>query len=160
MISTDEFRETVGRFATGVTVITTRDEEGSPMGFTANAFASFSLDPPSVLVSVDENIDTYPLLRREEVVFAVNILAEHQEELAQTFASKGGSEKFESVEHHEETTSAPIFDDVLAFLECRAVEKFDRGDHMILIGEVLNMAVDEDAEPLLFYRGDLSSLHA
>lgn len=110
---------------------------------------------------VDEKIDTYPLLRLDEAVFAINILARRQEELARSFAAKGGSEKFDGVEYHEETTGASIFEDTLALLECRAVGRFDKGDHMIVVGEVLSMAADENAEPLLFYRGDfITVLHA
>lgn len=153
MISAAEFRKTVGNFATGVTVITIRDARGNPKGLTANAFASLSLDPPLVVVCIGRGSETYPALQRVGAVFAVNILAEHQQELSQKFASKGGSEKFEGVECHEEKTGAPILEDILAFLECKVVERFDGGDHGMIVGEVENVGVNEGREPLLFYRG-------
>ena len=153
MFSAAEFRKTVGNFATGVTVITTRDTRGSPRGLTANAFASLSLNPPLVVVCVDRGSDTYPALQSVGAVFVVNILAEHQQELSQKFASKGGSGKFEGVEWHEERTGAPILEDILAFMECKVAERFDGGDHGMVVGEVENLGVNEGREPLLFYRG-------
>ena len=153
MISAAKFRKTVGNFATGVTVITTRDARGNPKGLTANAFASLSLDPPLVVVCVDRGSDTYRALQSVGAVFAVNILAEHQQELSQKFASKAGSEKFEGVECREEKTGAPILEDILAFMECKVVEQFDGGDHRIIVGEVENLGANETRGPLLFYRG-------
>lgn len=152
-VSAAEFRKTVGNFATGVTTITTRDTQGNSRDLTANAFASLSLDPPLVVVCVDRRSDTYPALQSVGAVFAVNILAEHQQELSQKFASKAGSEKFEGVERHEDKTGAPILEDILAFLECKVVERFDGGDHGVIVGEVENFGVNEGRGPLLFYRG-------
>jgi len=158
-ICASDFRRVVGSFATGVTVITTRDPEGRPKGFTANAFTSLSLDPPLVIVCVDKSSETYPALAREDgAVFAVNILADHQEELSRRFASKGG-DKFGGVEFHEERTGAPILDGVLAHVECEVAQLFDGGDHTIVVGEVQNLGVNPEeadgptARPLLFYRG-------
>lgn len=148
-----DFRKSVGTFASGVTVITTRDTHGNPKGLTANAFTSVSLHPPLVLVCVDRESDTYAALQRSAAVFAVNILAEQQQEIAQRFASKAGSEKFVGVECRREKTGAPVLEGILGFMECKVVERFDGGDHRIIVGEVQNFGLGHATNPLLFYRG-------
>jgi len=158
-VNAGDFRRTVGSFATGVTVVTTRDAEGNPRGFTANSFTSLSLDPPLIIVCVDKRSDTHPAMQRPGVAFAVNVLAEHQRELARRFASKGGAEKFSGIAYHEYKTGAPILDEVLAIVECTVSTRFDGGDHTAVVGEVWNVAVEEKAAPLLFYRGGYSTLH-
>jgi flavin reductase (DIM6/NTAB) family NADH-FMN oxidoreductase RutF len=158
-VSAGDFRRTVGNFATGVTVVTTRDEEGNPKGFTANSFASLSLDPPLIIVCVDKRSDTHTAMQREGVAFAVNILAEHQRELSRRFASKGGVGKFAGVAYRQEKTGAPILDEVLAVVECTVLERFDGGDHTVVVGEVQNVAAGEEAKPLLYYRGSYNTLH-
>lgn len=158
MISQDEFRKVVGNFATGVTVVTTRDEKG-PKGFTANAVTSLSLDPPSILVCVDKSCDTYPMLQEEGAAFVINILSEEQEALSRRFASKGEN-KFDGVGYYEASTGAPIIADVLAFIECRAVNRFPGGDHDIVVGEIHNLGSQIRSKPLLFYRGGYGVLQA
>jgi flavin reductase (DIM6/NTAB) family NADH-FMN oxidoreductase RutF len=152
-VGATEFRKTVGNFATGVTVITTRDADENPRGFTANAFSSLSLEPPLVIVCVNSNSETGSLMQEDGAFFAVNILSDGQEELSARFARRGGSEKYAGVDYREEATGAPVLEGVLAYLECRTVGRFEGGDHTIVVGEVLNAAVSEDAGPLLFYRG-------
>jgi 3-hydroxy-9,10-secoandrosta-1,3,5(10)-triene-9,17-dione monooxygenase reductase component len=156
MVTTGEFRHILGHFATGVTVITTRDADGIPRGFIANAFTSLSLDPPLVVVCVDKRSQTYPALQADGAVFAVNILSRDQESISRHFASKH-PDKFALVDYASSQRGVPILHDVLAFLECRVVERFDGGDHTILVGAVHNLGALAGADPLLFYRGVYTS---
>ena len=156
MVTTGEFRHILGHFATGVTVITTIDTAGVPRGFTANAFTSLSLDPPLVVVCVAKRSQTYPALQTDGAIFAVNILSRDQESLSRHFASKQ-PDKFALVDYSLGPLGAPILQGVLAFLECRVVERFHGGDHTILVGEVHNVGTLAGDDPLLFYRGAYTS---
>lgn len=145
-----EYRRILGHFATGVTIITTCDEEGRPAGLTANAFAAVSLDPPLVLVCVDRTAESHRLIERAGH-FAVNVLADSQETLARRFAEKDRERRFEGVAWRKETTGAPVLAEVLAWIDCRVHARTEGGDHTIFIGEVA--AADAlDGAPLLFYR--------
>jgi flavin reductase (DIM6/NTAB) family NADH-FMN oxidoreductase RutF len=150
----DEFRRTMGRFATGVTIITTR--HGNHLhGMTANAVTSLSLDPMLVLVCVDKTADTHDILLKAGF-FAVNILARDQEELAMKLATKKGdswSHGLDSVAHHVAETGAPIIDGSIAYLDCKTITEHHGGDHTIFIGEVLEAKELSGAPPLLFYTG-------
>jgi flavin reductase len=152
--SAKEFRQTLGGFATGVTVITTRGE-AHDFGMTATAFSSVSLDPPLVLVCVITGSTGADLIPRNGV-FAANILSNRQEAISNYFASRDrprGRDAFAEIPHHEVATGAPVIDDVAAFLDCRLVETHEAGDHLIFIGEVVALGVDPDVEPLLFHGG-------
>lgn len=153
MVTAADFRRIAGTFATGVTVITTRDTRGIPYGFTANAFTSLSLMPPQVLVCVDHRSDTYQILQRKGTYFAVNILSANQEYIARQFARKGKSEKFEGIATFEALTGAPLLVGTLSFIECVVVKLVRSGDHAIVVGEVLNVEMEEESEPLIFFRG-------
>jgi 3-hydroxy-9,10-secoandrosta-1,3,5(10)-triene-9,17-dione monooxygenase reductase component len=146
-----EFRRVLGHFVTGVTVITTRDGDGQPAGLTANAFASLSLDPPLVLACIDRASDTHDLIAAARF-FAVNVLAEGQERISRRFAADEVAPRFEGLAWRDETTGAPILDDVLAWVDCRVHSICEGGDHTIFIGEVL-AADAREGVPLLFYRG-------
>ncbi len=150
-----EFRRALGCFATGVTVITVRDEGGKPRGMTANAFSSLSLEPPLVLVCVDHRSDTFPVIGSASA-FAVNILGEDQRELSQRFARKG-EDKFEGVAHHVGHCGAPVIDGALAVIECLVEEAHEAGDHTIFIGSVQRVE-HGPGKPLLFFRGNYASL--
>lgn len=145
-----ELRRIMGHFATGVTVITTCDEDGRPFGLTANAVTSVSLVPPLLLVCVDKAADTYPYFDRSKV-FAVNILSDGQEALSRRFATSG-IEKFEGIGYHKNELGCAVLDDAVGHIACRIVQSFDSGDHTIYIGEVESGDASE-APPLLFYRG-------
>jgi flavin reductase len=149
-----EFRSTVGAFATGVTVVTTRGEEHA-YGMTANAFSSVSLDPPLILVCVISPSEGADHISRNGV-FAVNILAEEQEPLSRYFASRDrpkGRDAFKEVDHHIATSGSPILTGAAAFLDCRLHATHDAGDHLIFIGEVLELDVNDGATPLVFHGG-------
>ncbi len=150
-----ELRNTMGLFATGVTVITTKDATGKPFGLTANAFSSLSLDPPLLLVCVDKKVDCYACFD-ESKVFVVNFLAREQEELSTRFATKG-IEKFEGVSYTLGSLGVPLLDGALAHLECKVVAGYEGGDHTIYTGEVQTIAT-ADVKPLLFYQGKYRSL--
>jgi 3-hydroxy-9,10-secoandrosta-1,3,5(10)-triene-9,17-dione monooxygenase reductase component len=150
-----ELRNTMGLFATGVTVITTKDATGKPFGLTANAFSSLSLDPPLLLVCVDKKVDCYACFD-ESKVFVVNFLAHEQEELSTRFATKG-IEKFEGVSYTLGSLGVPLLDGALAHLECKVAAGYEGGDHTIYTGEVQTIAT-ADVKPLLFYQGKYRSL--
>lgn len=153
MTTKDDFRRVMGRFATGVTIITT-SLEGETHGMTANAVTSLSLDPMLVLVCVDKNADTHDILRKSGV-FAVNILSAEQAALSDRFAKKEaeGVHGLDGVPHRIGKTGAPILEGTLAYLDCRTVLQYEGGDHTIFIGEVVDAAETSEGEPLLFYRG-------
>ena len=149
----EDFRRAMGRFTTGVTIITTRLGEDLH-GMTANAVTSLSLDPLLVLVCVDKTADTHDILSKAGV-FAVNILNKDQSEISDRFAKKefDGAHGLEDLLHTFAVTGAPIIDGSLAYLDCRTVTEHHGGDHTIFIGEVLEAKELSDGEPLVFYRG-------
>jgi 3-hydroxy-9,10-secoandrosta-1,3,5(10)-triene-9,17-dione monooxygenase reductase component len=150
-----EFRDVVGTFPTGVTIVTACGSDG-PAGLTTNAFASLSLEPPLILVCFDNRSRTLPVVR-ECGRFAVNILRAGQEELAAIFASKRvQAEKFAEVTHTVQG-GVPVLDDALAWLVCDVQELLPRGDHTIGIGAVTALAAFEGA-PLVFHKGEYWSL--
>jgi flavin reductase (DIM6/NTAB) family NADH-FMN oxidoreductase RutF len=149
-----DFRQALGAFATGVTVVTTRGGEHA-YGMTANAFSSLSLDPPLVLVCVRSGAEGTERIGANRI-FAVNILAAHQEPISRYFASTTrprGREAFRDVTHVTAVTGAPILADIAAYLDCRLHDVQRAGDHHIFIGEVLALGVSPEAEPLLFHGG-------
>jgi flavin reductase len=149
-----EFRSTVGAFATGVTVVTTRGEEHA-YGMTANAFTSVSLDPPLILVCVINPSEGAEHISSNGV-FAVNILSVDQEPLSRYFASRDrpkGRDAFAEVSHRFASSGAPILEGSAAFLDCRLHSTHEAGDHLIFIGEVLELEVNDGHEPLLFHGG-------
>lgn len=154
-IEKNELRRVMGHFATGVTIITTRDEDGHPFGLTANAVSSVSLVPPLMLICVDKKADTYPYFARSGV-FTVNILAEGQETLSRKFATSGG-EKFEGIGYHKNELDCAVIDDAVGHLDCRIVQSIDAGDHTIYLGEV-DAADASDGPPLMFFRGGYHKL--
>lgn len=152
--SSSEFREALGAFATGVTVITTAGPDDH-YGMTANAFSSVSLDPPLVLVCVVAGTRGAEALTNNGI-FAVNILTEEQEQLSRYFSSRSrprGKASFEEVPHRAEVTGAPIIEGCAAFLDCRVHATHEAGDHLIFIGEVQALGTGSHGRPLLFHSG-------
>ncbi len=148
MVDQRRFRDTLGAFPTGVTVVTAP----GPAGLTTNAFSSLSLDPPLVLVCFDNGSRTLPAVRASGR-FAVNVLRAGQEELAAVFASKRvGAEKFAAVTHTA-AHGVPVLDGALAWFVCELRELVPGGDHTIGIGAVRELGFDPDGEPLVFHRG-------
>lgn len=148
-------RKVMGRFATGVTVVTT----GGPMGrhgLTANAVASLSLDPPLVMVAIDKRAHSLEFLK-ENRCFAVNILQLDQEDISRRFAIPGPKD-FVGLDFTTDATEAPILAGCLAYVDCRVVDILPGGDHEIFIGEVLSGSAQEDGAPLLYFHGQYRRL--
>ncbi len=157
-VDQQEFRGVMGHFATGVTVITTHDGNGQFFGLTANAVSSVSLSPPLLLCCVDKKAESYAAFGGSRV-FTVNILSREQEVLSRKF-SKSGGDKFEGVGYRVGATGSPVLKDVLAYLECEVRYDFDAGDHTIYVGEPIDMAMDQETDPLLYFRGGYRNLRA
>ena len=155
-VDRDLFFRLMGSFASGVTVITSLDEDGVPRGFTASAFCSLSLDPPLCMVGVDLRTETLPAIQSSRG-FVVNILADDQQEISQRFASKV-ADKFAGLSYREgPLTGAPIFEGALAWVECRVAEILPGGDHVIVVGEIQGGETSEGA-PLLYFRSRYRNL--
>ncbi len=150
-----EIRNVMGHFATGVTVITTKDTTGKPFGLTVNSFTSLSLNPPLVVVCVDKTVDCYSCFN-DSKVFAVNVLNEDQEELSRRFATKG-LEKFEGIQWRMGENGLPLLDGVLGAIECKVTQSYEGGDHTIFLGEILSATAKGD-RPLLFFKGKYAHL--
>ena len=159
MVDSTEFRNALGSFATGVTVVTF-SVEGVDHGITVNSFASLSLDPPLVLWNCDVGADSHDVLEDADA-YAVNVLSADQEWLSNRFAGehKEMDDPFEDIETSEGETDAPIIADTLATIDCSIEDRIPGGDHTIYVGRVEDLVVgDLDAEPLLFFRGEYREL--
>ncbi len=140
-------RHAFGAFTTGVTVVATLGEGGTPWGFTANSFTSVSLDPPLLLVCIAKTSGSFKAFV-ESKHFAVNVLASSQRETAMTFAA-GGKDKFKGVSWRGEESGSPVLEGCVAWFDCGLEELIEAGDHVILLGRVL--AFGETSEPPLAY---------
>ncbi len=150
-ISGDEFREALGRWASGVTIITTRAGDRIH-GMTVSDFSGVSLSPPLASVCASKGSNTTELIAEGEC-FGVNVLTTAQQDLSNRFASKKlEGQRFDGLETIELETGAPLLPDALVNLDCRLVATHDAGDHVIYIGEIV-ASVAREGEPLLFYRG-------
>lgn len=154
LVTPDEFRAALGRFASGVTVITVETAEGGVHGMTANAFCSVSLRPPLVLVCVDHLAETY-LHLRERGQFGVSVLKAEQDALSEFFAdperNPDGAHRL-GIGYRKMKSGMPVLEDVLANLDCRIVDAHAAGDHTIFVAEVREVLLGEGA-PLLYFRG-------
>jgi len=149
-------RDAFGCFTTGVTIVTTLDGD-RPAGFTANSFASVSLDPPLALISVAREASCRPALKASGV-FVVNVLHVGQQELARQFARRG-ADRFEGLAFDTWRTGAPVLPGCMANFECRTHDLIEAGDHSILIGRILKVHHDADHEPLVYLRGGYRKVH-
>ena len=154
-IDKDLFRAVLGRFASGVTIVTTVDRDGIDHGMTVSAFSSLSLDPPLVLVCIDHGASVWPAFETA-TVFAINILASGQEALSRRFASRDG-DRFDGVGFTRAASGVVLLDDTLASVECTVAGRVAHGDHSILVGSVESGRA-RDLQPLLYYRGGYASL--
>ena len=136
-----DLRNAFGAFLTGVTVVTAREKNGIPRGFTANSFTSVSLDPPMLLVCVDKSAESFDVFTQSPG-FAVNILAEDQIETSGLFASKR-ADKFDVTPWSNSSTGYPVLDGTCAWFDCRRDRVVDAGDHVIIIGEILDYGQNE-----------------
>jgi flavin reductase (DIM6/NTAB) family NADH-FMN oxidoreductase RutF len=152
------FRQLLGRFATGVTVITTKNEQGQPVGMTASSLASVSLNPALISVCVDVTADMHRALAASGT-FVINILAADQVEVSNRFAINPAEGRFTSVTWEETSDGHILLGGTVAHIRCERYADFPLGDHTLFVGRVTGGAT-ADGEPLLYYRGRYGALHA
>lgn len=144
------FKDVMGNYPTGVTIVTSKNEEGQPIGLTVNSFASVSLDPMLILWSIDHKVSSLEAFKKAPG-FAVHVLAGDQQELCRTFASKN-TERFENTEWSISNHNLPVLANTFGVLQCKTFKQVEAGDHTILIGEVVDIQIDKEREPMLYHR--------
>lgn len=147
-ITKEEFRAALGRFASGVTVVTTKDSSGKLFGITVSAFCSVSLEPPLILVCIEKRAGSHHAFQ-ESKAFVVNILHEDQQAVSNHFASHL-EDKFANVKYDTGIEDLPVLKDCLVNLECRLHDSHESGDHTIFIGEI-EKATIADENPLIYW---------
>src|SRR5262245_37737278 len=150
MVTSDQFRMVMGNFATGITVVTTRDTKGNPYGLTVNSFTSVSLNPLLVLVCLDNRLSGLQAFR-DSKHFGISILSEHQEDMSRLFAKKD-TERPSNI-FFEGKLGIPLLQNSIAVMECKTIEVYAGGDHQIFLGHVENAEVLQLDHPLLYFRG-------
>ncbi|MGW4070521.1 3-hydroxy-9,10-secoandrosta-1,3,5(10)-triene-9,17-dione monooxygenase reductase subunit [Nocardia grenadensis] len=151
------FRRVLGRFCTGVTVITAIGCAGAPVGFACQSFAALSLDPPLVLFCPVKSSGTWTEIERAGT-FCVNVLAEEQQEVCARFGSRV-RERFAGTEWYISDLGLPVLSGALAVIQCSVADVVDGGDHLIVLGRVLALSEPADSgRPLLFYRGRYAAM--
>jgi 3-hydroxy-9,10-secoandrosta-1,3,5(10)-triene-9,17-dione monooxygenase reductase component len=154
-ITNEEFRAALGRFASGVSVVTGKTADEQLFGITVSAFTSVSLNPPLILICIDKRSSTHDHFTAGNH-FAVNILGEDQELQSRRFASRE-ADKFAGIGYAAGVTGAPLLDGALACLECHVVYAYEGGDHTIIVGEIEATRL-HDSKPLLYFRGGYAQL--
>jgi flavin reductase (DIM6/NTAB) family NADH-FMN oxidoreductase RutF len=155
-MSSRELRNHLGRFATGITVVTTRTDEGAALGLTANSFSSVSLDPPLVLWSLQNSSEVFPHFSGARR-YAINILSQEQEPLSNHYARRG--DHLLVPEHClPQDDGSPLLRDALVSFDCALEKTYPGGDHIIILGRVVNVVSRSDGEPLLYYGGAYCAL--
>lgn len=149
------FKDVMGNYPTGVTVVTTVDENGNPIGLTVNSFASVSLEPLLILWSIDKRVSTYHSFINTDQ-FAVHVLSENQGAICSLFASKG-IDRFKHCEWKFSNNRLPIIFGASGVLHCKTFKTIEAGDHTILIGEVFEIE-NENIEPLLYHRRNFGKI--
>lgn len=151
-VDATQFKSALKLWASGVTVVTAQSESEGLKGMTATSFSSVSLDPPQVLVCLNQNTDTGAVVL-EQKQFAINILGSEQQEVSNQFAGGSSQEqRFANTSWEAGENGAPLLSDALASLECKVVEAVAAGTHWVVIGEVQNV-VCRSGDPLLYYSG-------
>lgn len=154
-VTQDEFRAALSRFASGVSVVTTKDARGILHGITVSAFCSVSLEPPLVLICIEKITGSHYAFE-ESNTFVVNILHEGQGNLSEHFASQF-PDKFDDIEYRLNAEGVPVLDDALVNLECRLQLAHPGGDHSIFVGEVEKVTV-RDGMPLIHFQSEYREL--
>jgi len=152
------FRTVLGHFATGVTIVTSMDGD-TPCGLAANSFTSVSIDPPMVLFCAAKDSSTWPKIKAAGS-FAVNILGDDQEDICRVFATRG-ADRFSRIGWRASGgSSSPLLHEALAYVDCTIENEYDAGDHVVVIGKVIELGVTAKGGPLLFYRGGYGRFEA
>ena len=154
-VGPEAFLRACAQFTTGVAITTVLDSSGAPHGMTVNSFTSVSLEPPLVLVCIDQKARIREHFLESEF-FAINILRENQQSLSIRFA-RPGDDRFGAIEWYAGDTGVPLIPNALATLECVSVQRLETGDHTILIGEVVG-AIRHEGRPLLYFSSSYRSL--
>lgn len=158
MVTKDFFRNSMSKFATGVTVVTTLDNTGSIHGMTANAFTSVCLEPPTILVCIDHRTNTYQFVE-DRKQFGINILRETQKEIGAYFARKPEDRHNDiHYDHRLSEQGCPMIEGSLTSFGCRVVRSEVRGDHTIYIAEVEEVIEGDAGKPLLFFESKWSTM--
>jgi 3-hydroxy-9,10-secoandrosta-1,3,5(10)-triene-9,17-dione monooxygenase reductase component len=144
------YRTVLGHFATGVVLVTAVHGE-DPVGMACNSFTSVSLDPPLVLFCAAKSSTTWPRIQAAGK-WAANVLDEDGEETGRLFAQKG-ADRFSRIAFTPGRSGSPIVEDALAFVDCETIAEHDAGDHVIVVGRVLELGYQAEGKPLVFYRG-------
>lgn len=148
-----EFRNALGQFATGVTVVTTVDPQGRPVGMTVSSFNSVSLDPALVLWSLGNSTGNFAVFAQASH-YAIHVLAGEHKDVALQFAQRG-VDRFAGIAWQPNAHGIPVLQDCVATFECRARSQYPEGDHLILVGEVLACRHAASASPLLYHNGKM-----
>ncbi|MEI7429899.1 MAG: flavin reductase family protein [Betaproteobacteria bacterium] len=151
-----DFRNTLGRFATGVTVVTALSPEGQPVGLTISSFNSVSLDPPLILWSLSLNSPNVEAFCKAGH-YAVNVLSEHQQDISNRFASRTG-DRFAGVALRTGLSGVPLLEGCCAWFECSPEIQYPGGDHLILVGRVERFSCGEVESPLIFHNAGYRQL--
>lgn len=158
-IDVEKFKEIMSRFATGVTVVTTK-AENQPFGLTVSAFCSVSLSPPLILICVNKAAHSHDALRRA-ATFAVNILSEQQEALSNRFADPEltQAQRFAGLACDASALKLPVLPGIIGYMDCRRFKTYDGGDHTIILGEVFEMRLFAENAPLLCFNRQYRQLY-
>lgn len=154
-INTKEFRNTLGCFTTGVCIVTTSIGK-TPLGMTINSFASVSLDPPLVLWGLDNKSVSYDVFANTDF-YNIHILTSDQQDLSNKFASKD-EDKFADVDWQFDKRSVPFIEGCKSSFRCSAKSSYKEGDHLVLVGRVLELNTDSGEKPLIFAQGNYTGL--
>ena len=145
-----QLRQVFGQFATGVTIVTTADRNGEAVGMTVSSFNTVSLEPPLILWCIDRKTGCFDAFNACSE-FAIHVLTQNQQDLSSLFARRG-VDKFSSLDYHCNEAGVPLLNEYCARIECSVAERFEGGDHLIIVGRVQQVHT-QDQEPLIFHRG-------
>lgn len=149
------FKEVMGNYPTGVTIATMIDENGEPQGLTVNSFTSVSIDPLLIQWSIDKKVSSYDAFIKTDT-FAINILAADQIDLCMLFTKKNIN-RFEHCNWEKSKYNVPVLSDVAGVIQCKTYKTVEAGDHMIIIGEVVDI-YNGDKEPLLYHKRNIGQI--
>ncbi|MGH8435821.1 MAG: flavin reductase family protein [Pseudomonas sp.] len=159
MIDANAYKQVMGSFPSGVTVITTLDDDGEIVGMTASAFSSLSMDPALVLFCPNYSSDSYPVLIKNKR-FAIHLLSAEQQSEAYAFARKG-KDKAQGIDWTLSELGNPLLSNATAIIECELWREYEGGDHAILVGAVKNLIVpQQQGVPMIYCRGKMGALQA
>ncbi|MCS3470022.1 flavin reductase family protein [Pseudomonas sp. Pseusp122] len=159
MIDAALYKKVMGSFPSGVTIVTTLDDDGAIVGITASAFSPLSLDPPLVLVCPNYASDSYPVLCASKR-FAIHLLSAEQQVEAYAFARKG-KDKAQGIDWTLSELGNPLLSKATAIIECELWREYEGGDHAILVGEIKNLIVaDDSVTPMVYCKGKMGALAA